>query len=511
MTLGDIENLEAVTKKDKTLEIKVKNKYTGEVISTLQADTPESLRAKIQKIANCTEKLKQSDKLERVEWLGKVARKVRFQKKELKNIIVAEGGLPIKYAEWEISIVYNGFKFCDWFFQFFEDKVLEDIEGQRFSKIEYQPHGVTVGISPRNTPISLPLYFFGAAYLTANPAIIKPSTACPITFSTVFQMMREMNNPLFDGYEIAISPGDDAVDEFIENQLVKTFLCITSSHTAKDILLKYAKYLKKSIDNSMGIKLFTMPMKHFIFEMAGNDAGVVLPGINIERVAKWNVAASYTNSGQQCFSMKRIIVHQDIYDEYVEALLREMDQVKLGDPMDPTVDIGPLGSRKILMMMEVMVEDAKKHGAKILCGAKKIDTGEDYGLFYYPTLIEIDSSLCDDLPKSPFLWREEAFGPVRSITKAKDINEAIKLANNSNYGMRAVGYASNPSDIQKLKSDLNAGNIFINTKPMIVDISFPLGGIKDSSYPPGIKYYPRELVWPKFIHDATSKNLNLIS
>ncbi len=509
MTIGETEKVKKAGAE--ALEVKVKNKYTGEEIATLPADSQETLRAKIVKISKKFDDLRRSDKLERVDWLGKVARKVRFKKQELKDIIVAEGGLPIKYAEWEISIVYNGFKFCDWYFQFFEDKVLEDIEGQRFSKIEYHPHGVTVGITPRNTPISLPLYFFGASYLTANPAIIKPSTACPLTFSNVFQMMQEMNNPLFDGYEIAISPGDAALDEFIENRLVKTFLCITASHTAKDILVKYAKFLKKSVDNSMGVPLFTMPMKHFIFEMAGNDAGIVLPGVNIEKVAKWNVAASYTNSGQQCFSMKRIIVHQDIYDEYIEALLREIELVKMGDPTDPTVDIGPLGSRKILMMMEIMVEDAKKFGAKILCGAQKIDTGEDYGLFYYPTLVEINSDLCKDLPKSPFLWREEAFGPVRSVTKAKDIDDAIYLANQSNYGMRAVAYATNPSEIQKLKTELQAGNIFINTKPMIVDISFPLGGIKDSSYPPGLKYYPKELVWAKFIHDGTSKNLDKIS
>jgi succinate-semialdehyde dehydrogenase/glutarate-semialdehyde dehydrogenase len=163
------------------------------------------------------------------------------------------------------------------------------------------------------------------------------------------------------------------------------------------------------------------------------------------------------------------------------------------------------------MMMEIMVEDAKKYGGKILCGAQKIDTGEDYGLFYYPTLVEINSELCKDLPKSPFLWREEAFGPVRSVTKAKDLDEAIYLANQSNYGMRAVAYATNPSDIQRLKFELDAGNIYINTKPMVVDISFPMGGIKDSSYPPGIKYYPKELVWAKFIHDATSKNLDKIS
>ncbi len=256
--------------------------------------------------------------------------------------------------------------------------------------------------------------------------------------------------------------------------------------------------------------MFTKPFKHFVFECAGNDAGIVMNDVNLDQVAKWNVMASYTNSGQQCFSMKRIIVHQDIYDQYIECLTREMDKLKSGNPMDPDTDIGPLGSRKILMMMEVMVDDAKQRNAKIITGAEKIDTGTDYGLFYKPTLVEIPPELCEDFSKSPFLWREEAFGPVRSVTKAKDMKDAIRLANASNYGMRAVVYTTNLEHIEIFKNELEAANTYVNTRPMLTDISVALGGIKDSAYPPGMKYYPKELVYGRYIYDGTPANLDKI-
>lgn len=494
----------------KVKELQIKNKYTGEVIDTIPADTPKTVREKIKKVHEHQHLLKKMDFFERANILSKYATKLRFNKQKLKDLIVAEGGLPIKYSEWELSIVLTGFKFCDWYWQFLEDKPLISIEGEQNAIIRYIPQGLATCISPRNTPISLPLYQWGANYLVGNGAIVKPSTACPLTMIEACAIMEEMDLPALEAMGLVIAPGEWAVDEFLSSPFVKTIMTITSSHTAKDILVRYAKILTKTADKSMGVTMYTSPFKQFFFECAGNDAGIVMDDVNLEKVAKWNVMASYTNSGQQCFSMKRIIVHKDIYDEYVELLVKEMGNLKYGDPTDPAVDIGPLGSRRILMMMEVMVEDAKKYGVKIFTGAEKIDTGEDYGLFYKPTLVEIKPELCEDLTKAPFLWREEAFGPVRSVTKANDMKDAIKLANASNYGMRAVVYTSNLDNIEIFKNELEAANIYINARPMLVDITVSLGGIKDSAYPSGCKYYPQELVYGKYIYDGTSLNLEKI-
>ncbi|MFX1447910.1 MAG: aldehyde dehydrogenase family protein [Promethearchaeota archaeon] len=494
----------------KSQELRIKDKFTGETISTITADTIETVHEKIKKVHINQNLLKEMDFFERAQLLSQFASKLRFNKNKLKELIVAEGGLPIKYSEWELNVVTNGFKFCDWYYQFLEEKPLTSIEGEQLVRIRYIPHGLAACLSPRNTPISLPLYQLGANYLVGNPAIVKPSTACPLTMLEAYSMMQEMDFPALEALDLVIAPGEWAVDEFIRSPLVKTIMTITASHTAKDILVRYGRFLKKTVDRSMGVDMYTQPFKNFFFECAGNDAGIVMNDVNLEQVAKWNAMASYTNSGQQCFSMKRIIVHQDIYDEYTECLIKEIEKLKYGDPTDPDVDIGPLGSRKILMMMEVMVEDAKKYNAKIYTGAEKIDTGKDYGLFYKPTLVEIKPELCEDLSKAPFLWREEAFGPVRSITKAKDIRDAIKLANTSNYGMRAVVYTSDVNKIEVFKNELEAANIYINARPMLVDITVSLGGIKDSAYPAGCKYYPQELVYGKYIYDGTSLNIEKI-
>ena len=494
------------------MKLDILNKYTGEVIDSLEADTVETINQKIKRTAQWEYKLLNTTMEDRIDVIKDIASVLVKNKKKIKDIIVDEGGLPIKYSEWEFSIIEKGYSYVDWFIDLVQDKEQRDLESGQISLLKYQPMGLTIGITPRNTPMSLPMYYWGASFMTGNPAIIKPSTACPLTMKYCIDRIKESDFPFNDAYDLVISPGNFATKIFIESNLVKNIVCVAASHTAKQILIDYADFLKKNTQKYLGVNMITQPFKNFVFECAGNDAGIVMPGVNLELVAKWNIIASYTNSGQQCFSMKRIIVHQDIYDEYVELLLKEIEKLKMGDPRDPATDLGPLGSRRILMMMEVMVGQAIKHkGVKILCGAEKIDTGKSYGLFYKPTLVEIPRENILDFDKAPFLWREEAFGPVRSITKAKNLDDAIFLANHSNYGMRAVVYTP-PEHIERLSTELQAGSLYINSEPMQANISTALGGWKDSSYPPGIKYPPKEMVKSKIIYNGSLENAkNLFS
>ncbi|MFX1490479.1 MAG: aldehyde dehydrogenase family protein, partial [Promethearchaeota archaeon] len=484
------------------------NKFTGEIIDSIEADTEESIKKKIKRTSQWENTLLNTTLDDRLDVIKDIARVLLKDKEKIKDIIVAEGGLPIKYSEWEFQMITKAYENIDWLIESgvfpINDQNIPDLETNKISIIKKQPMGLTVGITPRNTPMSLPMYFWGASFLTGNPSLIKPSTACPLTMKYCIDRINESDFPFNEAYDLVISPGNFATKVFIESNLVKNIVCVAASHTAKQILIDYADFLKKNIQKYLGANIITQPFKNFVFECAGNDAGIVMPGINLELVAKWNVEASYTNSGQQCFSMKRIIVHQDIYDEYIDLLLKEIDKLKMGDPRDNSTDIGPLGSRRILMMMEVMVNEAQKHkDVKVLCGAEKIDTGESYGLFYKPTLVEIPRDNILDFDKAPFLWREEAFGPVRSITKAKDLKDAIFLANHSNYGMRAVVYT--PSEyIDKFIIELQAGSLYINSKPMQANISTALGGWKDSSFPPGIKYYPQEMVQTKIIYNGSA-------
>jgi succinate-semialdehyde dehydrogenase/glutarate-semialdehyde dehydrogenase len=494
------------------MKLDILDKYTGELIDSLEADTEETIKKKIKRTAEWEYKLLNTTLDERLDTIKDIAKVLIKDKEKIKKIIVAEGGLPVKYSEWEFQMITKAYNNIDWLLESgifpLNDEKIPDLESNKISIIKKQPMGLTIGITPRNTPMSLPMYFWGASFLTGNPAIIKPSTACPLTMKYCIDGIKESDFPFNDAYDLVISPGDFATKVFIESNLVKNIVCVASSHTAKQILIDYADFLKKNIQKYLGVNMITQPFKNFVFECAGNDAGIVMPGVNLELVAKWNIIASYTNSGQQCFSMKRIIVHEDIYDEYIELMQKEIEKLKMGDPRDPQTDLGPLGSRRILMMMEVMLKEAQEHkGVKVLCGAEKIDTGKSYGLFYKPTLVEIPRENILDFDKAPFLWREEAFGPVRSITKANSLEDAIFLANHSNYGMRAVVYT--PSEhIEKFSTELQAGSLYINSEPMQANISTALGGWKDSSYPPGIKYYPQEMVQTKIIYDGTESKSN---
>ncbi len=490
------------------MKLDILDKYTGELIDSLEADTEETIKEKIKRTAKWEYKLLNTTLDERLDTIKDIAKVLIKDKEKIKNIIVREGGLPIKYSEWEFQMITKAYNNIDWLLESgifpLNDETVPDLDTNKVSIIKKQPMGLTVGITPRNTPMSLPMYFWGASFLTGNPAIIKPSTACPLTMKYCIDRIKESDFPFNGAYDLVISPGDFATKVFIESKLVKNIICVAASHTAKQILIDYADFLKKNIRKYLGVNMITQPFKNFVFECAGNDAGIVMPGVNLELVAKWNIIASYTNSGQQCFSMKRIIVHEDIYDDYIELLQREIEKLKMGDPKDPETDLGPLGSRRILMMMEVMVNEAKEHkGVRILCGAEKIDTGKSYGLFYKPTLVEIPRENILDFDKAPFLWREEAFGPVRSITKANSLEDAIFLANHSNYGMRAVVYTP-PEHVEKFSIELQAGSLYINSEPMQANISTALGGWKDSSYPPGIKYYPQEMVQTKIIYDGSA-------
>lgn len=490
------------------MKLDINDKYTGELIDSLEADTEETIKEKIKRTAKWDYKLLNTTLDERLDTIKDIAKVLLKDKEKIKNIIVGEGGLPIKYSEWEFQMITKAYNNIDWLLESgifpLNDETIPDLDTNKVSIIKKQPMGLTIGITPRNTPMSLPMYFWGASFLTGNPAIIKPSTACPLTMKYCIDRIKESDFPFNDAYDLVISPGDFAIKVFIESKLVKNIVCVAASHTAKQILIDYADFLKKNIRKYLGVNMITQPFKNFVFECAGNDAGIVMPGVNLELVAKWNIIASYTNSGQQCFSMKRIIVHEDIYDEYIELLQKEIEKLKMGDPRDPETDLGPLGSRRILMMMEVMVNEAQEHkGVRILCGAEKIDTGKSYGLFYSPTLVEIPRENILDFNKAPFLWREEAFGPVRSITKANSLEDAIFLANHSNYGMRAVVYTP-PEHVEKFSIELQAGSLYINSEPMQANISTALGGWKDSSYPPGIKYYPQEMVQTKIIYNGSA-------
>ena len=167
------------------MKLDILDKYTGELIDSLEADTEETIKKKIQRTAKWEYKLLNTSLDERLDTIKDIANVLIKDKEKIKKIIVAEGGLPVKYSEWEFQMITKAYNNIDWLLESgifpLNDEKIPDLESNKISIIKKQPMGLTIGITPRNTPMSLPMYFWGASFLTGNHAIIKPSTACPLT------------------------------------------------------------------------------------------------------------------------------------------------------------------------------------------------------------------------------------------------------------------------------------------------------------------------------------------
>ncbi|MGQ9720613.1 MAG: aldehyde dehydrogenase family protein [Candidatus Jordarchaeum sp.] len=484
----------ANTSKDK---IFVKDKYSGELIQELPADNMETLREKIKKVYKLEKKMAETTFDERIDFLRKVSRRIRLKRQKIKETIAREGGLPIKYANWEVGMISQGYLHADWRAEMISEHKIQAMRGE--SRVCYHPLGTCGSMTPRNTPFSLTGWALGASWLTGNPCILKPSSAVPLSPLLLHDIAQDVAGDFpVEASEVVVMPGDAAATEFVANPMVSIFLFFGSSHVGKQLFIDYADYLKgcqTPLPFASGFMNYGR-FKKFIFEMAGNDAGIILGDVDIDKAANFAVKAALTNSGQQCFSMKRILIHETIFDDFVESMINHTEKLKMGNPLDPTVDIGPLGSEKIMLMIDFMVKDALNKGGKLLFGGERQDP------FYLPTIIrfEREQVMNNDQDKLPFMWVEEAFGPARSVVPFRDEDEAILLANSTPYGMRASIYSDDLDKANRVARKLETAGVFINTQPGQVDISMKMGGYKDSGFPPGARYIIHHMVREQYIH-----------
>nr|MDO8082250.1 aldehyde dehydrogenase family protein [Candidatus Freyarchaeota archaeon] len=482
------------TLKDKII---VKDKYSGEVIQELPADNMNTLRGKIKKVYKLEEKMRKTSLDERVDFLRKVSRRIRLNRQKIKETIAREGGLPIKYADWEVGMISQGYLHSDWRAEMVDEHKTQSVRGE--SRAAYHPLGTCGSMTPRNTPFSLTGWALGACWVTGNCHVLKPSSAVPLSPLMLLDIAQDAAGDFpVEATEIIVMPGDEAATEFVSNPMVSILLFFGSSHVGKQLFIDYSDYLKDCnrplpfASGSMNYGKF----KKFIFEMAGNDAGIIFEDVDVDKAANFAVKAALTNSGQQCFSMKRILIQESIFNDFVNSMINYTEKLKMGNPLDPTVDIGPLGSEKIMLMIDFMVKDALNKGGQLLIGGKRQDP------FYLPTIIKLNREqvLNSDENKKPFMWVEEAFGPARSVVPFRDEDEAILLANSTTYGMRASIYSDDLDKANRVARRLETAGVFINTQPGLVDISFKMGGCKDSGFPPGARDIVNHMVREQFLH-----------
>lgn len=319
----------------------------------------------------------------------------------------------------------------------------------------YQPFGPIYHIAPFNFPFWLAFKALMPGILLGNTYIARNSDSTPLTALAIEELFKEAG---FDSGEfINVFSRPDQADLILGHDKVRG-LSFTGSSRAGGILGSIAaKYCKKSV-----------------MELGGNDGFLVLKDADIEAASSLAISGRLQNCGQVCIAAKRMIVHQDIYEKFRDAVLRKIHDVKIGDPMKPETQMGPMSRLDLLENIHNQVHRAVQGGAKLLAGGKRL-TGGDYdkGYFYQPTVLEMDQS-------NP-LADEELFGPVFSFYKAKDDADIVRICNNTKYGLGCIIASTNNDHAEQIAAQIDAGMVFVNDLTR-GDYRVPFGGFKYSGY-----------------------------
>jgi len=391
---------------------------------------------------------------ERAPYLTKIAAKLRENADELAALMTRETGKLLKDGKTEVEI-------CAAIFEYTAKNgpdVLADEErthgadGKR-GVVSYQPIGVIYSIQPWNFPLYQPTRVLAANLMTGNGCVLKHASICTGSGLRLRELCIEAGLPE-DLFQVILIDHDTS-DKLIEHPKVRGVTMTGSDGAGRHIGSVAAKSLKKTV-----------------LELGSNDAYLVLEDADIETAVKFSVMGRLYNNGETCVSAKRFIVADKVHDAFVDAFVAEMKKINMGDPTDEDVQLGPLSSQDQFETVRDQVKESVDKGAKVLCGGEVPDrTGA-----YYPATV-----LSDLKPGMP-AFDDEIFGPVASIIRAKDDEDAMRLANDSRYGLGGGIFSKDEDRALKLaKEHFDTGMIRINSFGA-ADPNMPFGGVKDSGY-----------------------------
>ena len=382
------------------------------------------------------------------------------------KMISLEMGKPIVESRQEIEK-------CSWVLRFFAEHSEEFLKSESIkteyeeSYIQHDPLGIIFGVMPWNFPYWQVLRFIAPILMSGNTCIVKHApnvSGCSLMIEKLI-----IDNSPFKNIFRSIICEVKSVKSIIENKAIKG-VSLTGSDIAGSAVASCAgKEIKRTV-----------------LELGGSDAFIVLDDADINQASKTAVMARFFNTGQSCIAAKRILVHEDVYDEFILNVKTRIEKLIVGDPLDSKTQIGPLAKHEFVEKIEGLVQSSIDSGAKCL-----IKSNSD-GCFYRPVLLV-------DVNEEMSVFQHETFGPVFCVSKIKKIDDAIRIANNSKYGLGGSVWTSDIEKAKFIASQINTGAVFINDMTKS-DPRLPFGGVNNSGY--GIelsKYGIKEFVNVKTI------------
>jgi acyl-CoA reductase-like NAD-dependent aldehyde dehydrogenase len=325
-------------------------------------------------------------------------------------------------------------------------EVVQD-NAQSHIEVRRKPLGVVAAITPWNYPIMLAMWKIAPALLAGNTVVLKPSPFTPITTLMLGEILRDIIPP---GVLNVVSGGDELGAMMTSHKVPRKISFTGSVETGKKVAASAAPDLKR-----------------VTLELGGNDAAIVLPDVNPKEVAQKIFWGAFENSGQICSAIKRVYVHEKVYSAVLETLGEIAQGVKVGNGLDAGTQLGPLNNKPQFERVTELVEDAKKHGAKIVTGGKRIG---NEGYFYAPTIV---SEISDGVR----LVDEEQFGPALPVMPYKDVDEAVRRANSTTYGLSGSVWGTDSDQAAEVAKQLECGSAWVN-QHLAIAPNLPFGGAK---------------------------------
>jgi succinate-semialdehyde dehydrogenase / glutarate-semialdehyde dehydrogenase len=428
------------------------NPATGEVLQVYPEHTDQQMLDALAKADRTyRESWRSTPYRERAQYLGRAASMMLKRKESLARLATVEMGKRIEESRWEVDLSASIIQYyADNAEKFLAPRQLNSIMGD--AHIENSPIGVLIGIQPWNYPYYQLARFAGPNLMSGNVILLKHAPGVPQCALAFEQVLTEAGLP--SGVYTNLFLSNDQVSTLIDDPRTRG-LALTGSERAGEALASRAgKNLKK---NTM--------------ELGGSDAFIVLPDADLAHTVKMAIVGRFGNNGQTCIGAKRFIVVESVKEKFLSAFTQAAKALKLGDPLDESVTLGPLSSEAALQLLLKQVQEATTNGARVLLGGERAG---NKGSFIQPTI------LTDIAPDNP-AFRQEFFGPVALIFVVKDEDEAVTLANNSPYGLGGSIYTTDIEHGKRVASRIETGMVFINY-PSISAPDLPFGGIKRSGY-----------------------------
>ncbi|MBQ6098908.1 MAG: aldehyde dehydrogenase family protein [Methanobrevibacter sp.] len=448
----------------------VKNPYNGEVIDTIPIAHLQTADLAIGQANKAKKSIQEMSAFKVSNKLFDVVDKLKQKRWEFAELLTMEVGKPINESLVELDRSIETLKLAaEEAKRIYGESVPLDagLNGKGFFAFTQKvPLGVVAAITPFNYPLNLTIHKIAPAIACKNTVIIKPPTEAPLTVMKFAELLAE---EFPDGVVNTITGYGSEVGDYLVTSPDVNKISFTGSVTTGLMISQKA-----------GMKKVTL-------ELGGNDPMIVLNDADIDKAIKGVINGAFLNAGQVCMGVKRIIVEDEIADEFCEKLVVETEKLVMGNPLDEKTTLGTLISEKAAIQVEQSVNNAVHLGAEILTGGKR------NGAFYEATVI-------DDVTQNMDLVVRETFGPVAPIIRVTDLDEAIEVANATEYGLQAGVFTNDYSNAMRCAQEIEAGTVFVNKQSTFRTDNMPFGGFKNSGVgKEGIKYAVDEMTKTKLI------------